>query len=323
MSAAQRDPVPDGGSKREPGTEPGDAGSRKARGRPRLTESDRARRRLESRKKYDVRRVYLGEAHGPWVDLRRRSGWSDAKLAAYLLGLERGQRAGRTGKRGSRSEKQETERNDTGRDIMRLHEDTVGYHEYYMIPGAALGGGTAVSPPAGPGPPAEGRVAALEAVLCVPLPFPLRLGAARGAVTEEGASALLQGGGSALLQAPPLLILAGPGYEALEGLQLDVRGGEVSCALLQGQSAFPPDPQLPKPEEDKALALKQEEAPPAAEAEHWDAPMEPPVEPPPEPPPPLPEEDADGSDMSAIIYEIPKEPEKLVAGGGSGLLGGC
>lgn len=52
---------------------------------------------MESRKKYDVRRVYLGEAHGPWVDLRRRSGWSDAKLAAYLLGLERGQRAGRRG----------------------------------------------------------------------------------------------------------------------------------------------------------------------------------------------------------------------------------
>uniref|UniRef100_G1RPW9 Zinc finger protein 653 n=1 Tax=Nomascus leucogenys TaxID=61853 RepID=G1RPW9_NOMLE len=71
---------------------------RKARGRPRLTESDRARRRLESRKKYDVRRVYLGEAHGPWVDLRRRSGWSDAKLAAYLISLERGQRSGRHGK---------------------------------------------------------------------------------------------------------------------------------------------------------------------------------------------------------------------------------
>ncbi|XP_004632873.1 zinc finger protein 653 isoform X1 [Octodon degus] len=74
------------------------AASRKARGRPRLTESDRARRRLESRKKYDVRRVYLGEAHGPWVDLRRRSGWSDAKLAAYLISLERGQRSGRHGK---------------------------------------------------------------------------------------------------------------------------------------------------------------------------------------------------------------------------------
>ncbi|KAM6167850.1 zinc finger protein 653 [Erethizon dorsatum] len=74
------------------------AARRKARGRPRLTESDRARRRLESRKKYDVRRVYLGEAHGPWVDLRRRSGWSDAKLAAYLISLERGQRSGRHGK---------------------------------------------------------------------------------------------------------------------------------------------------------------------------------------------------------------------------------
>uniref|UniRef100_A0A9W3F5T4 Zinc finger protein 653 n=1 Tax=Camelus bactrianus TaxID=9837 RepID=A0A9W3F5T4_CAMBA len=76
----------------------GGAQGRKARGRPRLTESDRARRRLESRKKYDVRRVYLGEAHGPWVDLRRRSGWSDAKLAAYLISLERGQRSGRHGK---------------------------------------------------------------------------------------------------------------------------------------------------------------------------------------------------------------------------------
>ncbi|XP_039554355.1 zinc finger protein 653-like, partial [Passer montanus] len=76
---------------------PGGPEPRKARGRPRLTDTDRARRRLESRKKYDVRRVYLGEAHGPWVELRRRSGWSDAKLAAYLLGLERGQRAGRRG----------------------------------------------------------------------------------------------------------------------------------------------------------------------------------------------------------------------------------
>uniref|UniRef100_A0A8C6XV74 Zinc finger protein 653 n=1 Tax=Naja naja TaxID=35670 RepID=A0A8C6XV74_NAJNA len=73
-------------------------GGRKARGRPRLTESDRVRRRLESRKKYDERRVYLGESHGSWVDLRQRSGWSDAKLAAYLLELEREQRAGRRGK---------------------------------------------------------------------------------------------------------------------------------------------------------------------------------------------------------------------------------
>ncbi|XP_070597740.1 zinc finger protein 653 [Erythrolamprus reginae] len=73
-------------------------GGRKARGRPRLTDSDRVRRRLESRKKYDERRVYLGECHGSWVDLRQRSGWSDAKLAAYLLELEREERAGRRGK---------------------------------------------------------------------------------------------------------------------------------------------------------------------------------------------------------------------------------
>lgn len=172
---------------------------------------------------------------------------------------------------------------------------------------SALGGGTAVSPPAGPGPPVEGRVAALEAVVCVPLPLPLRLGAGRGALTEEGSSTLLQGGGPALLQAPPLLILAGPGYEALEGLQLDVRGDEVSCALLQGESAFPLDPHLPKTEEEKALALKQEEVPPCAAAE---CSPEPPLEPPRESSPPLPAEDADGSDMSAIIYEIPKEPER-------------
>lgn len=193
----------------------------------------------------------------------------------------------------------------------------------------------------------EGRVAALEAVVCVPLPLPLRLGAGRGALTEEGSSTLLQGGGPALLQAPPLLILAGPGYEALEGLQLDVRGDEVSCALLQGESAFPLDPHLPKTgtgqgfgacgtwhllsphslsvrvaEEEKALALKQEEVPPCAAAE---CSPEPPLEPPRESSPPLPAEDADGSDMSAIIYEIPKEPERLVAvegGGPSGRLGG-
>ncbi|XP_012291376.1 zinc finger protein 653 [Aotus nancymaae] len=98
---AERAPEPEAeaeaGAGEEAATEEGAAG-RKARGRPRLTESDRARRRLESRKKYDVRRVYLGEAHGPWVDLRRRSGWSDAKLAAYLISLERGQRSGRHGK---------------------------------------------------------------------------------------------------------------------------------------------------------------------------------------------------------------------------------
>ncbi|XP_077590577.1 zinc finger protein 653 isoform X1 [Stigmatopora nigra] len=60
---------------------------RRCRGRPRLTDSDRAQRRLESRKKYDIRRVYLGESHKIWSDLRRRTSLSDAGLAAYLIVL--------------------------------------------------------------------------------------------------------------------------------------------------------------------------------------------------------------------------------------------
>ncbi|XP_051994371.1 zinc finger protein 653 [Xyrauchen texanus] len=60
---------------------------RRCRGRPRLTDADRAQRRLESRKKYDVRRVYLGEAHQFWSELRRRTSLSDAGLAEYLIML--------------------------------------------------------------------------------------------------------------------------------------------------------------------------------------------------------------------------------------------
>lgn len=61
------------------------AALRRCRGRPRLPDSDRAQRRLESRKKYDVRRVYLGESHQVWSELRRRANLSDAALAAYLI----------------------------------------------------------------------------------------------------------------------------------------------------------------------------------------------------------------------------------------------
>ena len=61
---------------------------RRCRGRPRLTDTDRAQRRLESRKKYDVRRVYLGESHRRWTDLRGRTGLSDAGLAEYLILLD-------------------------------------------------------------------------------------------------------------------------------------------------------------------------------------------------------------------------------------------
>ncbi|XP_068193189.1 zinc finger protein 653 isoform X2 [Antennarius striatus] len=65
--------------------ERGTGALRRCRGRPRLTDSDRAQRRLESRKKYDVRRVYLGEAHKLWSELRRRTSLSDAGLAEYLM----------------------------------------------------------------------------------------------------------------------------------------------------------------------------------------------------------------------------------------------
>ncbi|KAM6325802.1 ELAV-like protein 3 isoform 7-T8 [Alca torda] len=59
-------------------------------------------------------------------------------------------------------------------------------------------------------------------------------------------------------------------------------------------------------EEDEALGLKQEEVPlPAAEP-----PPQSPPEPPQEPLPPPLAEDAEGGDVSAIIYEIPKEPER-------------
>ncbi|XP_020506127.2 zinc finger protein 653 isoform X1 [Labrus bergylta] len=63
----------------------GKCGLRRCRGRPRLTDSDRAKRRLESRKKYDVRRVYLGESHKLWSELRKRTSLSDAGLAEYLI----------------------------------------------------------------------------------------------------------------------------------------------------------------------------------------------------------------------------------------------
>ncbi|XP_072704548.1 uncharacterized protein [Ciconia boyciana] len=307
MSAAERGsgqgsgggpgPGPGAGPAAEPG-----GGGRKARGRPRLTESDRARRRLESRKKYDVRRVYLGEAHGPWVDLRRRSGWSDAKLAAYLLGLERGQRAGRRGKLWEQIPKKPKRKKTAPGSSSSSSGDCSSGSE--ATPGgapSAPGGVAAVAPPAGPGPPegaAEGGGAALEAVVCVPLPLPLRLGAGRGALAEGGPPTLLQG--------PPLLILASPGYDALGGCSW-TWGDEVPCALLEGgRLPPPPDPHLPKTEEDEMLGLKQEEVPlPAAEL-----PPQPPLEPHREPPPPPPAEDTDGGDVSAIIYEIPKEPER-------------
>ncbi|XP_033021731.1 zinc finger protein 653-like [Lacerta agilis] len=105
-------------------------GGQKARGRPRLTESDRAQRRLESRKKYDMRRVYLGESHGPWSNLRQRSGWSDAKLAAYLLGLEREQRAGRRGKLWERTPYEPQRKKRRRRNVNSLKNIVIWYEDH-------------------------------------------------------------------------------------------------------------------------------------------------------------------------------------------------
>ncbi|XP_077180434.1 zinc finger protein 653 [Paroedura picta] len=117
---------PGSGSGSGPG--PGPGGGR-ARGRPRLAEPDRARRRLASRKKYDVRRVYLGEAHGPWVALRQRSGWSDAKLAAYLLELERTQRAPGTARKPWEQMPHEPQRKKRRRRNVNCLKNTVIWYE--------------------------------------------------------------------------------------------------------------------------------------------------------------------------------------------------
>lgn len=63
-------------------------------------------------------------------------------------------------------------------------------------------------------------------------------------------------------------------------------------------------------EEDAALRLKQEELPAPAEP----PPLEPPREPPRDPSP------AEDAEVSTIIYEIPKEPER--SGGPGGVSGG-
>lgn len=270
-----------------------------------MTESDRARRRLESRKKYDVRRVYLGEAHGPWVDLRRRSGWSDAKLAAYLLGLERGQRAGRRGKPWEQLPKKPKRKKRRRRNVNCLRHAVLWYEDHRQRC------------------PYEPALAELDPSVGLfttavwqcerghryfqDLHSPLRpLSDSEGddpPGSPSSSSSSSSGGCSSGSEAPP----GGAPLLILGGLQLELGGGDVPCALLQGGGPFstpPLGPQLPKTEEDEELLglklkLKQEEVPPPPPA----------AEPPPAPPqpPPAPPED---SDVSAIIYEIPKEPQR-------------
>ncbi|XP_072104405.1 zinc finger protein 653 isoform X1 [Mobula birostris] len=63
-------------------------GAKRGRGRPRLSDSDRLRQRVNSRKKYDNRRIYIGESFAVWAALRERYGWSDKRLAEHLVQLE-------------------------------------------------------------------------------------------------------------------------------------------------------------------------------------------------------------------------------------------
>lgn len=346
------------------------AAGRKARGRPRLTESDRARRRLESRKKYDVRRVYLGEAHGPWVDLRRRSGWSDAKLAAYLISLERGQRSGRHGKPWEQVPKKTKRKKRRRRNVNCLKNAVIWYedhqhrcpyephlaeldptfglyttavwqceagHRYFQDlhsplkplsdsdpdSDAAASGQAASSSdssdsdscsapgPAAPSPapqetlgtPGCGPPDGLEAVVCLPLP--MQVGAGPEALGEVVAGCPVPG----LAPGPQVIIIAGPAYDALaaEGLRLSVAasGGEPGPgALLEGLAAFSGDPAAlagpdAKKEKQDLFALKEEEQEPGTpELTELTAAQVPDGA------------ELDRGDMSAIIYEIPKEPEK-------------
>ncbi|XP_073659325.1 zinc finger protein 653 isoform X3 [Tursiops truncatus] len=375
---AERAPEPEAEAEAEAGAggevaaEEGAAG-RKARGRPRLTESDRARRRLESRKKYDVRRVYLGEAHGPWVDLRRRSGWSDAKLAAYLISLERGQRSSRHGKPWEQVPKKPKRKkmgnglvagsSDSSSSSSGSEEPPEGQQAKATVAMAAV---TPTSPAGSSGlitqegmhipfdvhhveslaeqgtplcpNPASSGPEALETVVCVPVPVQVGPGPStlfenmpQEALGEVVASCPMPG----MVPGSQVIIIAGPGYDALtaEGIHLNVAAGngapggglgdEVPCAMMEGVAAYTqtePEGSQPstvepdamtgietkKEKEDLHVLKKEKEEPVAPELAELAATVPESAEPEAE----ADGEELDGSDMSAIIYEIPKEPEK-------------
>ncbi|XP_067829170.1 zinc finger protein 653-like [Heptranchias perlo] len=102
-SVPQPDSETDGpgpGSAAAPGEDEAEA-TKRGRGRPRLSDRDRLQRRLNSRKKYDNRRIYIGESYVVWAALRERYGWSDKRLALHLVQLEQGVRDRRHSKPGA------------------------------------------------------------------------------------------------------------------------------------------------------------------------------------------------------------------------------
>ncbi|XP_029442438.1 zinc finger protein 653 [Rhinatrema bivittatum] len=287
-------------------------GGRKARGRPRLTDTDRARRRLESRKKYDVRRVYLGEAHGPWVQLRRKSGWSDAKLAAYLISLEKEQRAGRRGQPWEQMPKKPKRKKRRRRNVNCVKNLVIWYedhknrcpfepllseldptfglyttaiwqceagHRYFqdlhspLKPlsdsesdrahgiGACSCKSSDDSSSSEPEEPSRSRPleenaegdplaperpepGGMETVVCVPVQVSSGHGGLFDGVSQETlgemvASCPMQG----VVQGSQVIIIAGPGYEALtaEGIHLNVggTGGQaVPCSVIEGVTTY-------------------------------------------------------------------------------------
>ncbi|KAK2087395.1 hypothetical protein P7K49_033302 [Saguinus oedipus] len=210
--------------------------------------------------------------------------------------------------------------------------------------------GTPLCPnPAGSGPEA------LETVVCVPVP--MQVGAGPGALFENVpqealgevvASCPMQG----MVPGSQVIIIAGPGYDALtaEGIHLNMAAGsgapgsglgeEVPCAMMEGVAAYTQtEPEGSQPSTTDATAVVSIETkkglgdlplPLAGEKEDLcllkEEEKEEPVAPElattvPESAEPAAEVDGgelDGSDMSAIIYEIPKEPEKWVPGPGKG-----
>ncbi|XP_023572735.1 zinc finger protein 653 isoform X2 [Octodon degus] len=187
--------------------------------------------------------------------------------------------------------------------------------------------------------PAASGPEALETVVCVPVP--VQVGAGTGTLFENVPQEAL---GEVVASCPvpgmvpgsQVIIIAGPGYDALtaEGIHLNVAAGsgtpsgslgeEVPCTMMEGVAAYTQtEPQGSQPsaldptsvasmetkkEKEDLYTLKTEEkeelvAPQLAELATT-------VPESAEPEPEADGEELDGSDMSAIIYEIPKEPEK-------------
>ncbi|KAM4678562.1 zinc finger protein 653 isoform 2-T2 [Discoglossus pictus] len=213
---------------------------RKVRGRPRLTDTDRARRRLESRKKYDGRRVYLGEAHGAWVWRRERGGggepWSDARLAAYLLALER---HGKPLETIQRTEKHRKGCDDGGSsdDSSSSTAPVEQILEICSQPSHVVDSLFAHSSES----PSEAKEQGTteDTVVCVPMQVESGTEEFFEGVAQDELGHVVTTGCSS-----QVIIIAGPGYEALaaEGIQVDVTaessGDEGTCTALEAVSAY-------------------------------------------------------------------------------------